>query len=95
MAGLVFFNSDLPSSPFLEPYQMLFSGSEDFLDHDSYLDCAQLYEESKGWITLELSSGKESGILGRLSEKHWDKVKSLIKSTPIIERKYKKKYDLL
>lgn len=95
MAGLVFFNSEPPASPFLEPYQMPYSGSEDFLDHDSYLDCAQLYEESKGWITLELSRGKESGILGTLPEKHWNKVKSLIKSTPTIERKYKKKYDLL
>jgi len=95
MDGLVFFNSDPPSSPFLGPYQMPFSGSEDFLDHDSYLDCAQLYEDSKDWITHELSNGKESDILGTLPEKHWNEVKSLIKSTPIIERKYKKKYDLL
>jgi hypothetical protein len=92
--ALVYFNSNPPSSPFVEPYQIEFSGSEDFLEHHCYLDCAQLYEETEEWIKYEVANNEYSCILGRLSEIDFKKVMLTIKNAKTISIKTKKKYGI-
>ena len=44
--ALTYMNTKKPLSPYLQASQLLLTGEgREYLDHDSYLDCAQLYEE--------------------------------------------------
>lgn len=94
MVAVVYFNTVYPPSPFLEPYQIAFSGSEGFLEHDCYLDCAQLFEETEAWIRHEITNNREPALLGSLSENRLNEVLSMVKKAPTIRMKLKKKYGI-
>jgi hypothetical protein len=92
--ALTYINTRKPSSPYLLPWQMFIeSRGREYLDHDSYLDCAQLYEEDLVKIK-RLLIGDTSTFLGQMSKKDFIKAKKLIISAKSISAKLKKKYGL-
>jgi hypothetical protein len=94
MVAVFFFNTEPSPSPFLEPYQIGFSGSEDFMEHDCYLDCAQLIEETEGYIKSAVANNKEPSILGTLPQERFDEILSVVKQSPVIRKKLKVKYGI-
>ena len=68
MIAVLYFNTTLPSSPFIQHYQIPFSAAEEYIHDACYLDCAQLYEESEAWIRRSMADNKEQSLLGRLSD---------------------------
>ncbi len=92
--ALTYINTKKPSSPYLQLWQWpLTCEGREYLDHDSYLDCAQLYEEDL--IKIRRMMIDDTGVyLGRMSEEDFLKVKNLVASAKTIPSKLKKKYDL-
>jgi hypothetical protein len=66
----------------------------EYLDHDSYMDYAQFYEEDFGKIKRMLI-GDLKIYLGRMGKNDFRKAKNLILSANSIPIKLKKKYGLL
>jgi hypothetical protein len=93
--ALTFINSGKPSNPYLQPWQLLLEcAGRGYLDHDSYLDCAQLYEESFVAVSRMLIRDVDV-YLGRMSDGDFEKAKRLVLSAKSIPSKLKKKYGLL
>ncbi len=92
--ALIYFNTQKPSSPYLHTSQLLLAGEgREYLDHDSYLDCAQLYEEALEKIRSMMIS--DMGIfLGQMSEVDFLEAKNLVASAKSIPLKLKKKYGI-
>jgi len=95
MVAVLYFNTALPSSPFIQHYQIPFSGEEEYIDHACYLDCAQLYEESAAWIRRSVADNKEDPLLGRLPDDLFGKVIAILKDGSTISHKLKKKYGIV
>lgn len=95
MAAVLYFNTTAPSSPFIRHYQIPFSEDEEYIDHACYLDCAQLYEESAAWINRSMSDNREESLLGHLPDELLRRVLETVKNASTINRKIKRKYDLL
>jgi hypothetical protein len=93
--ALTYINTQKPSSPYLQPWQWpLTCEGREYLDHDFYLDCAQLYEENLGKIRRMMID--DMGIyLGRMSEEDFLKAKKLVASAKSIPSKLKREYGLL
>ena len=93
--ALTYINTKKPSSPYLQSWQWpLTCEGRKYLDHDSYLDCAQLYEENLGKIRRMMID--DMGIyLGRMSKEDFRKAKNLVGSAKSIPLKLKKKYGLI
>ena len=98
-AGIIFINSEI--SEFIKTSGEL-SGLQfeikkedaEFLDHDSYLDCAQLYEIDVERLREEVKNdiGK---CLGELSKDQLKKAKKLVASARTVENKLKRKYYII
>ena len=99
LVGLLFINTKMNpkgvNSPEIDRLQFPLSKEEcDFLDHNSYLDCSQLYE----WGYEKVVEGIMKDLdapLGKLSKSQLKKVRSLVGSARTIERSKKKRYNLL
>lgn len=90
--ALTYINSGKPSNPYLQPWQLhLECEGREYLDRDSYLDCAQLYEENFEVISRMLLRDI-TVYLGRMSGEDLLKVKSLVALAKSIPFKLKKKY---
>ena len=93
--ALTYINSGKPSNPYLQPWQLYFEcEGREYLDHDSHLDCAQLYEENFEVISRMIMRDI-TVYLGRMSDEDFLKVKSLVELAKSIPYKLKKKYGLL
>ena len=93
--ALCYVNTNKPSSPYLQKGQFaLSSKGRSYLDHDSFLDCAQLYEENLEVIRHMMIN--DIGIhLGQMSKEDFRKAKNLVVSAKSIPIKLKKKYGLI
>ena len=90
--ALTYINSGKPSNPYLQPWQLYFEcEGREYLDHDSYLDCAQLYEENFEVISRMIMRDF-SIYLGRMSDEDFLKVRGLVELAKSIPFKLKKKY---
>ncbi len=93
--ALTYINTKKPSSTYLQPWQWpLTCEGREYLDHDSYLDCAHLYEEDL--IKIRRMMIADTGVyLGRMSEEDFLEAKKLVASAKTIPSKFKKKYGLV
>jgi hypothetical protein len=92
--ALCYVNTNKPSSPYLYAWQYaLASEGRAYLDYDSFLDCAQLYEEKLDKIRRIMIN--DMGIyLGQMSKDDFRKAKNLVTSAKSVPLKLKKKYGL-
>ena len=92
--ALTYINTKKPSSTYLRQWQWLLTCEErEYLDHDSYLDCAQLYEEDL--IKIRRMMIDDTGVyLGRMSNEDFFEAKRRVASAKTIPSKLKKKYGL-
>ena len=92
--ALTYINTKKPSSPYLQTWQWpLACAGREYLDHDSYLDCAQLYEEDFGKIRRMMI--EDMGIfIGQMSKEDFLEAKKLVASAKTIPSKIKRKYGL-
>jgi hypothetical protein len=93
--ALNYINTKPPLNPHLQPWQLFLAhrGREEYLNHDSYLDCAQLYEENLGTVRKLLL--EDIGIYkGQLLREDFKKVRNLVASAKTITPELKKKYGL-
>jgi len=93
--ALSYINTNKPSNPYLQPCQLsILCKGRGYLDYDSFLDCAQLYEENLEIIRRMMI--EDIGIyLGQMSKEDFRKVKNLVASAKTIPKKLKKKYGLI
>jgi hypothetical protein len=92
--ALTYINTRKPSSSQLQPWQLpLVCEGRKYLDHDSYLDCAQLYEENLDKVRRMLI-GDMSIYLDRMSNEDFFKARNLVALAGPISSKLKKKYGL-
>lgn len=66
----------------------------DFLAHNSFIDCSQIYEQSYTEIIEKLIE-KPQNIVGELNDEDLERVIELVKSSPKIAPKMLKKYGLI
>ncbi len=93
--ALTYINTEKPSSLYLQPWQwFLPSKDRAYLEHDSYLDCAQLYEEDLARIRRMFIEDMNI-YLGQLTEKDFLKAKTMVVSAKPVPAKIKKKYGLI
>jgi len=93
--ALTYINTQKPSSPYLQQWQWpLTCKGREYLDHDSYLDCAQLYEEDLNKIKRMMIENMDV-YLGQMSERDFLEAKRLVASAKSIPTKLKKKYGFL
>jgi hypothetical protein len=92
--ALTYINTKKPSSPYLQSWQWpLNCEGREYLDHDSYLDCAQLYEEDLNKIRRMIIN--DIGVyLGQMAKEDFRKAKKLVAAAKSIPLKLKKKYGL-
>lgn len=97
--GAVFINT-LPNqnvikTPHLKMLQLPISAkSNDFLDHDSFLDCSQIHEYEYPFIKEQLLSEPKL-ILGKLNQQDFIKMLDLLQNAQTIAPKLLKKYGLI
>jgi len=93
--ALSYINTNKPSNPYLQLCQLpLLCKGRGYLDHDSFLDCAQLYEENLEKIRQTMI--EDVGVyLGQMSKEDFRKAKNLVASAKTIPKKIKKKYGLI
>lgn len=88
--ALTYLNTKKPSSPYLQPWQWpLTSEGREYLEYDSYLDCAQLYEEDLGKIRRMMIDDMRI-FLGQMSEEDFLEAKKLVASAKTIPSKLKR-----
>ncbi len=65
-----------------------------FLDHDSFADCSDITERSKGKIN-EILQKEKKRLIGTIPQKIMDEIIRLISVSETIDKATKTKYDLL
>jgi hypothetical protein len=97
--GAVFINT-LPNqnvikTPHLKMLQLPISAkSNNFLDHDSFLDCSQIHEYEYPFIKEQLLNEPKL-ILGKLNQQDFIKMLDLLQNAQTIAPKLLKKYGLI
>jgi hypothetical protein len=75
-------------------YQLYISKSDfDFLEHDSYVNCAEIIEQKTESFINHLANNPAS-LKGHIADKKFDEVRMLIATCPVINRKKKHKFNL-
>jgi hypothetical protein len=96
--GVVFINSDinfnvLPTKELQELQYLVSATGRDYVEHDSFVDCSQLFEHSYAALLRETQN--EPGIiLGKVTPADLAAIYSLVKNAKTISPKLKKKYHL-
>lgn len=97
--GSVFINTNvnfniINSQELLELQYPVKNQPNDYLDHDSFIDCSELFEFSRQDL-FNLLIAEPERALGKVSQKDLETLFRLVKSSPIIEPKMLKKYKLI
>jgi hypothetical protein len=96
--GVLFINSEINfniiATKELQELQFeVTTTGREYLDHDSFVDCSQLFEQS--YMNLLKEAQSEPGIiLGRVSRAELDTIINLAKRSRKISPKLKKKYHI-
>lgn len=96
--GSVFINTNvnfniINSQELLELQYPVKNQANDYLDHDSFIDCSELFEFDRQ-ILYDLLIKEPERALGKVSSEDLEILFDLVKSSPIIEPKILKKYKL-
>lgn len=96
--GFVFINTNvnfniINSQELLDLQYPVKNKSNDYLDHDSFIDCSELFEFDRQTL-YELLIKEPERALGKVSPEDLEILFGLVKSSPIIEPKILKKYKL-
>jgi len=70
---------------------LLSSEGRDYLNHDSFVDCTDLYEETVSVLTQAVKDDATC-LLGKMDEEDLSKVHRLIMASPSIKKFKKKRY---
>lgn len=97
--GSVFINSNvnfnvINSQEIKELQYPVKNQGNDYLDHDSFIDCSELFEFERSDL-FDLLVKEPERALGKVSDEDLEIVFSLVKSSPMIEPKILKKYKLV
>lgn len=96
--GSVFINTNvnfniINSQELLDLQYPVKNQPNDYLDHDSFIDCSELFEFDRQTL-YELLIKEPERALGKVSSEDLEILFGLVKSSPIIEPKILKKYKL-
>lgn len=96
--GSVFINTNvnfniINSQELLELQYPIKNQANDYLDHDSFIDCSELFEFDRQSL-YDLLMKEPERALGKVLPEDLEKLFTLVKSSPIIEPKILKKYKL-